>query len=449
MSEEEKISVVLGHSSVNDMSLMGRTFEPAGILMPAFASNAHDMADHARSLGVDCVLFSPTLPGMTPALIQELLLNEDKPIAAVGLIPAGTNYAAEYQRFGMKGFVITPLDANLVQNLPNLVREAVRYAREERRSRSFTPVSAEDALAILDRGGWSFQTIALFSPKGGVGKSTLSANLAAALGMIGLQPTLLIDADMSRANAHVFFNVDLAQEPRNLFSLYTRVIADGLRTARYTVQAQTLQANIQHLRGKLDFLPGIPKPHMAGLEQFTDPDNAPLRTSRIFADLLAQAKGFYQFRVLDVGPDINLPIHFAALQEADTVLLIVTPEKTAIGDIQNILPTLEKSFGTLQKFRLVLNQFDDQFGITPKEVVKYLGGKVTILGSIPYAPTETRLSINTGEPLVLQKKLTPVAEELIKLASKFYPPLEAVGRKKATVKAPGLRSRISNILSEE
>ncbi len=435
---QDQISIVVGHSAWNDLQLMGTTFEKAGIAILSSVSGAVDLTDQARSLGADCVLFTPTLPGMTPALIQELLLNEDRPIAAVGLIPAGSQYAAEYQRFGMKGFVTTPLDTTQVQSLPNLVLEAVRLARDERRSRAFTPVSAEDALAILDRGGWQQQTIAVFSPKGGVGKTTLSANLAAALGVVAMRPTLLIDADMTRANAHILFGLDIEAEPRNLFSLYARVVADGHRTQRYVVRAETLQANVRKWKGKLDLLPGIPKPHMAGLTEFVED---PQRTMDIFADLLRTARGFYELRVIDVGPDFNLPLHWSALQEADTVLLVVTPEKTAINDIANILPTLEKTFGTLQKFRLVLNQFDERFGISPKEVVKFLGGKLTILGSIPYAPDETRQSINAGEPLVLRKSLLPVATELLKLGGKFYPPLEALGRKRPATKGPGLFRR--------
>jgi pilus assembly protein CpaE len=376
----ETLSVVIGHSAWNDLKLIDQAFTQAGIVILASVSSAIDLADQARSLDADAVLFSPTLAGMTPALIQELLVNEDKPIAAVGLIPAGTNYAAEYQRFGMKGFVITPLDANQVQQLANQVIEAVRRSQAERNSRAFTPVTATDALAILDRGGWQQQSIALFAPKGGVGKSTLSANLAAALGVIAQRTTLLIDADMSRANTHLFFGVDLTDEPRNLFSLYARVLADGVRTSRYLVQSQTLQANVRRVRNKLDLLAGIPKPHMAGLAEFVED---PARTMAIFADLLREARGFYEFRIIDVGPDINMSLHYAALKEVDTVLLVVTPERTAIADIQNILPVLEKNFGTLQKFKLVLNQFDERFGITPKEVVKFLGGRVTVLGSIP------------------------------------------------------------------
>jgi MinD-like ATPase involved in chromosome partitioning or flagellar assembly len=436
-----EVSVVVGHSAWQDLQMIGQELERAGIGMLAVVSGAIDLSDQARSLGADCVLFSPTLPGMRPALVQELLLDEERPIAAVGLIPAASGYAAEYQQFGMKGYVTTPLDAVQAQRVPDLVREAVRLAVEERQSRTFTPVSAEDALAILDRGGWRQQTIAVYSPKGGVGKTTTSVNLASALGVKAMRPTLLVDADMSRANTHVLLDVDIAQEPRNMWALYGRVIAQGRRTGRYVVQAQTLQAHTLPWRGKLSFLPGIPRMEMAGLEEFTEDTQ---RTLHIFAEILRTAQGFFEFRVLDVGPDFNLPIHWAAIQEADTVLLVVTPEKTAIMDIKNILPGLEGAFGTLQKFRVVLNGFDEQFGISPKEVVKFLDGKVTVVGTLPYAPAESRLAINTGSPMVLEKKLAPIGEALIKLAANFYPPLEALGRKqaRATQSALGKLARV-------
>ena len=442
---DNSIAVVVGHQAWNDLSLIGQELERAGISLLATVSNASDLADQARSLGADCVLFNPTLPGMNPALVQELLLDPDRPIAGVGLVPAGSSYAAEYQRFGMKGFCTVPLDVTQQQRLPTLVSEAVRMAREERESRSFAPVTAEDALSILDRGGWQQQTVAVYSPKGGVGKSTISTNLAAALGVLGQRMTILIDADMSRANLHIMLGIDIEDQPRNLFALYERVIAEGNRSGHYLVRNQTLQANTRQWRNKLFVLPGIPKMHMAGLSEFVED---PGRTMDIFADVIREARGFYEFRIVDVGPDFNMPIHWSAIQNADLVLLVVTPEKTAITDVANILPALEKTFGTLQKFRLVLNGFDEQFGISPKEVLNYLDGKVTIVGTLPYAPTDARLAINTGVPMVLEKKRGPAGEALVRLAATLYPALEAVGKRQERRKGPGLLGKMAGIFAE-
>ena len=439
----EQINVVVGHSAWNDLQLIGNVLEDAGIAVLAVVSGATDLADQARSLGANCVLFSPTLPGMNPGLIQELLLSEE-PIAAVGLIPAGSQYAAEYQRHGMKGFVTTPLDTVQVQRVPELVTEAVRLAREERASRSFSPVTAQDALSILDQGGWQQQTIAVYSPKGGVGKTTIATNLGVAFGVVGLRPTLLIDADMSRANLHVLLGMDIEQEPRNLFSLYERVLADSRRTGRCLVRAQTLEGNTRPWRGKLKVLPGIPKMQMAGLEEFVED---PERTTEIFAEVLRVAKGFYEFRVVDVGPDFNLPIHWAAIQEADTVLLVITPERTSILDVRNIIPALEQAFGTLQRFKIVLNGFDERFGISPKEVVKYLGGKIPIVATLPYAPTDTRLAINLGQPLTGEKKLSPIGQALIRLGATFYPPLDVIERKKPKQERAGLFSKARRVFT--
>ena len=228
-------------------------------------------------------------------------------------------------------------------------------------------------------------------------------------------------------------------------ALYQRVVAEGNRTGRYVVQAQTLQANVRQWRNKLHVLPGIPKMHMAGLPEFVEDQE---RTMEIFAETVQTAKGFYEFRVVDVGPDFNLPIHWSAIQTADVVLLVITPELTSILDVRNIVPALERTFGTLQKFRLVLNGFDEQFGISPKEVVKHLGGKLTIVGTLPYAPADARMAINTGKPLVLAKKMSPVGEGLVRLATSFYPPLSALGRKREKREQVGLFSRMRTVFAE-
>jgi len=432
-----KLSVVIAHTSWSDMQLITQVLEKADIAILAVVSDCVSLADQARSLQADAILFSPTLPGVTPGLIQELYMDENKGIAAVGLLPAGTtSYAQEYQRHGMKGFVTTPLDTIQVQRLPDLVRGAVDMTRAERQSRSYVPVTHEDVLALLDQGGWQQQTIAVFSPKGGVGKSTISANLSVALGVLAQRKTLLIDADMSRANVHVLLGLQIEDQPTcSIFSLYERVIADS-RDGRYQVRANVLSNHLRQYRNNLAVLPGIPKMQMAGQAEFADVE----RTEAIFADLLREARGFHEFRIIDVGPDFNMSLHWGALQNSDTVLLVVTPERTALQDVANILPALKKKFGTLERFKVVINGYDERFGISLKDMARFLEG-VPIIATLPWDPDRARQAINTNQPVVLERPLSELGVGIVKLGAQFYPPLRALLEKRP-VKRQGLFGRV-------
>lgn len=428
----ENLAIIIGYSGWQDIQLLTPVLEEAGIHIVSIVSNAAQLADQAREYEADGILFTPTLPGMTPGLIQELVIDEVRGIASVGLLPAGSQYAPQYQQYGMRGFVTTPLDTTQVQRLPDLLRDAVDQVQAERQSRAFTPLTAEDALSVLDRGGWQQQSIAVFSPKGGVGKSTLAVNLAVALGVIAQRATLLVDGDMSRANSHVFLGWNIEDDAyANLWSLYKDVIVRGKPKERYVVSAQALQKHTRPYKNKLTVLPGIPNMRVAGEGEFVEDLQ---RTLDIFADLLREARGRYEFRVVDVGPDYNMPIHWSALENADTVFIVVTPERTALLDVKNLIPDLEATFGTLTRFRLVLNGFTADFGIKSKDVVAYLGGKIPLAGQLSWQPNAARRAINLGKPLVLQRPLSPLGRDLMDLAMTLYPPLEALTRKRGTKK---------------
>jgi hypothetical protein len=96
---------------------------------------------------------------------------------------------------------------------------------------------------------------------------------------------------------------------------------------------------------------------------------------------------------------------------------------------------------------LVLNGFDPEFGISRKEVIGYLGGQIQLVAQLGWAPNAARQAINQGEPLVLQRPLSPLGTDLIRLAAQLYPSLETVLKKKAQAAGPGLFGQIRSALT--
>lgn len=135
-----------------------------------------------------------------------------------------------------------------------------------------------------------------------------------------------------------------------------------------------------------------------------------------------------------------MSLHWGALQNADTVLLVVTPERTALQDVANILPALKKKFGTLERFKVVINGYDERFGISLKDMARFLEG-VPIVATLPWDPDRARQAINTNQPIVLERPLSELGIGIVKLGAQFYPPLRALLEKRP-VKRQGIFGRV-------
>jgi len=283
----------------------------------------------------------------------------------------------------------------------------------------FVPISRE-VLATVANSGWQARTIAIWSPKGGVGKTWLSVNLASALGVIGMRKTLLVDADMNKADDHVYLHVP---EQRNLFGLANQVLGRG-DNGKVRVEPTVLPRFVTHYGGqqnsKLDLLVGIPRMHLAGSEIF----GRRAQTRDFMVETVRTASNLYDFRILDVGQDFNHPIHWACLQEADVVLVVVTPELHTINDVKNVLPPLRDTFGNLHKFELIVNRWDEEYGVSQTELLQVLGMKK--FGEVPDDPKRCIRSVNAHVPVVLDRTIDDISDAVMTVGSNFFPALEEI-----------------------
>jgi len=157
--------------------------------------------------------------------------------------------------------------------------------------------------------------IAITSGKGGVGKSNVAVNLAITLSAAG-KTVVLLDADLGLANADVLCNIDL---PHNL----SAVIARKKQLHEVMVKGP----------GGFNLVGGASG--LARMADLTDADRQ--RIVRALAELESRA----DIILIDTGAGIS-PNVLSFTRAADHVLVVTTPEPTAITDAYAVIKVLHK-----------------------------------------------------------------------------------------------------------
>jgi MinD-like ATPase involved in chromosome partitioning or flagellar assembly len=148
----------------------------------------------------------------------------------------------------------------------------------------------------------------VFNPKGGVGKTTISINLGTALQMRKKQRVLLIDCDT--ITGHVGPSLGLASP---------RTLARAWRDAEQTGAEETIaQIASVHASSGVNVLVLASTPLHT---EILDP-------KRVAAAINA-ARADYDWVILDMHPDYG-PLNQALFQQADTILVPVTPDVPCI-----------------------------------------------------------------------------------------------------------------------
>ena len=178
------------------------------------------------------------------------------------------------------------------------------------------------------RGRPRASVIAITSGKGGVGKSNIAVNLSVRLASAG-KNVVLLDADLGLANADVLCNIDV---PFNLSHVIARKkdLNDVMVTAP----------------GGFRLIGGASG--LARMADLTDYDR-----QRI-VDALAALEHTADTIVIDTGAGIS-PNVLSFTRAADHVLVVTTPEPTAITDAYAVIKVISKD-GLDRRISLLVNQ---------------------------------------------------------------------------------------------
>ena len=242
--------------------------------------------------------------------------------------------------------------------------------------------------------------IAIANQKGGVGKTTTSVNLSAALSLMGKR-VLLVDCD-PQGNASSGMGVSKATRPNT----YDMLISD--KTAAECV--------VQTEYG--DVIPASKELAAASVELI----NAD-RREYVLKDKISALYSEYDYIFLDCPPSLEL-LTVNALVAADSVLIPMQCEYYALEGIADLLTSIKMCSKRLNKRLsiegIVLTMYDSRANLTlqvENELRKHLGDKVytTVI------PRSVRLSEapSHGIPGVVYDRVNRGSKGYMALAAEF------------------------------
>ncbi len=433
-----RVLLAIDLEAVSDMQLLMGELQagnPYHLEIAGIAREGTVVYQDAVEKGADVVLLSPTIPGYSPEVVRRLYHYEEHPILTVALVPTVGDWAVTMEKAGAMGHLTTPLSPESISRLAAMLPPAVRDAYAYRTSDKYVPRLSPEVAQIVDRGGWRRQTAAFWAPSGGVGKTTLSVNVAAALGVIANKRTLLIDTDMNKGDAHLL--LDLEGEEKNVYALAKQLVTFGNVTALDVKRFLT-----PYGRSNLSVLIGIPQTWMA-----SDASLAGEQGMRLIKKLLELTEPAYDFIVFDLGQTYNHPVHLTVLQQADLIFLVVNSTVTSLYAGHRALGALRQA-GLLEgdRLRVVVNKYHPRHGISRREVQDALEGLPTFAEIAAGENQEVTIALNDGEPVVLADGKAQVAQDILQLSAALYPPLTDIRELQAGKKS-GFLERLLRLRS--
>jgi len=258
---------------------------------------------------------------------------------------------------GARAFILRPFTA---VELSGTLRDAysnMAALRRLQRGESPTP--------RRDRG----HLVAVYSPKGGVGCTTIATNLAVALAGKTKRPVGIVDLDLQ------FGDVGVALDLRSANSVVELVAhADSIDEA---------------------LVDDIFVSHQSGVRALVAPENIALLESLDPHRVVRAVEGLrdhFGYVVCDLWSSLD-DLTMAMLRVADRIVLVTTPELPALKNIRRVLAAT----GPLlldERTQIVLNRYPAKTGVSVAEVQKNLGRPVS--ATIPSEGIGMTDAINQG-----------------------------------------------------
>jgi pilus assembly protein CpaE len=362
-------------------------FDP-NIEIIAEARTGKEAIDLASQKLPDVIVMDINMPDMDGLVATETIRKKHPHIQIIIL---SVQYESGYMRramlAGARDFLTKP---PLIDELTNAIRQAGKLAIEEKQKAQVVLDSMESSTV---RAGKLGKIIVVYSPKGGVGCTTIATNLAIAL-QSEVSPTVIVDGNLLFGDVAVFLN----EQGRNtIIDLSPR--ADELDPDIIN------EVLITHSLSSVKLLASPPRP------EFADDVSA-----EQFIKIVQYLQNLFEYIIVDTTPFLTDTVQ-SAIDIANVVVLVATQDIPSIKSTNSFLGLSDQSGINRKRILFTLNRYDKRIAISPERISESL--KQTVEGVIPLEERIVTTSINRGVPFTVENKSSVISKSIYSIAEKI------------------------------
>ena len=251
-------------------------------------------------------------------------------------------YAQQIMLAGARAFIAEPFTQ---VNLLSTLRRVRDLEARRSKSQALEPVQVADSVTPL-------RTFTIFSPRGGVGCSTLATNLAIEIRAESGESVLLVDGKLFFGHLDVMLNI----------------------RANNTIADLVPHANL------LDpgLIGDVVVNHASGIDVMLSPNDVQVAQGMRAEDLyniISGIKKAYGYVIIDAGSALTENT-VTMMDAADRILLVTTPDLVSLHDTSRFIQISRTLSYPPEKMIIVLNRANLNGGVKPRDIESALRHEV-------------------------------------------------------------------------
>ncbi len=355
------------------------------------ASDGKQALDESHRLQPDIVLTDVNMPIMDGIQLTERLAEElpSSPVIIMS-VQGERDYLRRAMQAGAREYLVKPFSHD------ELVAAIRRVYDLEQKKGTFLARTATPAPAMAQPASSApADVVAVFSGKGGVGKTLLATNLAVALAADTGSRVALVDLDLQFGDVGVMLNLDHSRS-------ITDVVDAGENLDR-EILTEVLATGPNGIRVLLAPI---------------SPELADLVSADTIRRVMSELRREFDYVVVDMSShlaDFNLEV----IEMATKVLVVTALTIPAIKDAKLSLKMLESLNIDPSSILLVVNRCDSHSDFNREAIEQNLGQAVAV--QLPFDPRSVGESVTRGSPFVVLAPETDVSRAVSELVGIIAP----------------------------